>query len=328
MVAQDWTFLHDRLHQLLRRRPLLPPQATLLVAVSGGQDSLCLLKLLRDLQEKWGWGLAVAHCDHGWTTDAGIADHVRQVCEGWGLPFYLREAENLPETEAAARAWRYEQLAGIAAQQGQNYLVTGHTQSDRAETLLYNLIRGAGADGLQALTWQRPLNPQLQLVRPLLTTSRSETGTFCQTFSLQVWEDAANENLHYARNHLRQRVIPYLKEQFNPQVERNLAHTAELLQAEVAWLENQAQTLLQQAQTTPTQLHLSPLQAAPLALQRRAIRLFLSQHLPNQPTFEQIEAVCHLLESPNRSQTSTFPGGIVVRVQKPYLIIPTAHSKQ
>ncbi|NEO26216.1 MAG: tRNA lysidine(34) synthetase TilS [Kamptonema sp. SIO4C4] len=320
-MTSDWTTLHDRLHQLLRRRLLLPPEAKILVAVSGGQDSLCLLQLLSDLQEKWGWELAVAHCDHRWTTDAGIAKHVGQICEAWQLPLFIREAENLPETEAAARGWRYEQLTAIAAQQGQNYLVTGHTQSDRAETLLYNLIRGAGADGLQALTWQRPLNPNLHLVRPLLSTSRSETGEFCQTFSLPVWEDAANDNLQYTRNHLRQRVIPYLKDHFNPQVERNLAHTAELLQADVAWLEEQAQTLLQQACETPTQLRLSPLQTAPLALQRRTLRLFLRQHLPNQPTFEQIEAVCHLLDAPNRSQTSTFPGGIVVRVQKPCLLI-------
>ncbi|MEM7758530.1 MAG: tRNA lysidine(34) synthetase TilS, partial [Cyanobacteria bacterium P01_A01_bin.40] len=173
-----WTTLHSKLHQTLRQRSLLPPGAKILVAVSGGQDSLCLGKLLLDLRSKWNWQLAIAHCDHQWSTDVGIAARVESVASSWQLPCYLKIAPSLKETEAAARKWRYQALIEIATEQEFKYIVTGHTKSDRAETLLYNLIRGAGADGLAALTWQRPLNAEITLIRPILEVYRHETLEF------------------------------------------------------------------------------------------------------------------------------------------------------
>ena len=83
---------------------------------------------------------------------------------------------------------------------GYQYIVTGHTASDRAETLLYNLIRGSGADGLKSLTWQRPLTPAIQLVRPLLEINRAETAQFCQDLQIAIWEDSTNIDLKYALN--------------------------------------------------------------------------------------------------------------------------------
>ncbi len=76
-----WSDLHARLHQTLRSRRLLERHRRLLVAVSGGQDSLCLIKLLLDLQPKWGWHLAIAHCDHRWSLNAGMADRVKQIAK-------------------------------------------------------------------------------------------------------------------------------------------------------------------------------------------------------------------------------------------------------
>ena len=146
-----WTPLHARLHKSLRLRSLLPPASKILIAVSGGQDSLCLGQLLLDLSSKWNWQIAIAHCDHQWSTDAGIAERVAKVASVWQLQFYLKVADALQETEAAARTWRYQALLEIAQEKDFQYVVTGHTKSDRAETFLYNLIRGAGADGLAAL---------------------------------------------------------------------------------------------------------------------------------------------------------------------------------
>jgi tRNA(Ile)-lysidine synthase len=137
-----WTPLHSQLHQCLLDRQILPVGAKISIAVSGGQDSLCLGQLMRDLQSRWHWQLAVAHCDHGWTQDIGIAERVAQVAARWLLPFHCETTANLPETEAAAREWRYQALERIAQTTGSTYLVTAHTQTDRAETLLYNLVRG------------------------------------------------------------------------------------------------------------------------------------------------------------------------------------------
>ena len=153
-----WIMLHAQLHQILRSRQLLPKNKSLLVAVSGGQDSLCLVQLLLDLQPKWGWKIAIAHCDHGWRTDSTEnANYIQKLAQFWRVTYYKLTAPALEKTEAAARKWRYQVLAEVAKNQQYSYVVTGHTKSDRAETLLYNLVRGSGADGLQALSWQSPL---------------------------------------------------------------------------------------------------------------------------------------------------------------------------
>ena len=309
-----WTQLHTRVHQTLRQKSLLPSTEKVLIAVSGGQDSLCLGKLLLDLQSKWHWQLAIAHCDHRWSTDKGIAQRVREVARVWQLPFYLKIAGDLKETEAAARTWRYQALIEIARGRGFKYIVTGHTKSDRAETFLYNLIRGAGADGLAALSWQRILADEISLVRPILDVYRHETRQFCHQFELPIWFDVVNQDSKYARNRIRGELIPYLQDNFNPQVENSLAQTAELLKADVEYLEATAREVLIRATTDTHQLDRSILRNAPLAIQRRVIRQFLLTVVSRQPTFAQIEAVVALIDAPNKSRTSTLPGGAIAEV--------------
>jgi tRNA(Ile)-lysidine synthase len=315
-----WTPLHAQIHRTIRDRHLLPPQQHLLVAVSGGQDSLCLIKLLLDLQPKWGWNIAIAHCDHCWREDSQAnAHHVENLAKTWNTTFYLETANQPVKSEATARNWRYQALTKIAQLDNYQYIITGHTASDRAETLLYNLIRGTGADGLQALTWQRPLTENIILIRPLLEITRSQTGEFCQKFNLPIWEDSTNQNLQHPRNRIRQELIPYLKETFNPQVEANLAQTAELLQAEVEYLEQIALQWRLEASVRDDQQDLQInrriLKPLPLALQRRIMRQLLQEALPDAPNFEHIEKLTNLITAPNRSQTDPFPGGLIAKVQ-------------
>lgn len=332
----NWTPLHAQLHQTLRQRQLLPKHRHVLVAVSGGQDSLCLAKLLLDLQAKWGWKIAIAHCDHRWSLDVGLAAHVEQIAQSWAVPFYLQTALEVTTSEAAARQWRYQALTEIAQAQGYQDVVTGHTKSDRAETVLYNLIRGAGADGFSALTWQRPLAPELRLVRPLLEVTRAQTFQFCQQQRLPIWEDAYNQDLSYARTRIRQELMPYLQTHFNPQVETALAQTAELLRADVEYLENAAQELRLQAMevvsdtesldhkqdgSTSLRLNRLVLRQASLSLQRRVIRQFLKQAQQAAPSFEQIEAMTALITAPNRSQTSSFPTGATAVVEGDWIVL-------
>jgi len=326
-----WTPLHAQIHRTIRVCHLFERDKNLLVAVSGGQDSLCLIKLLLDLQYKWGWNLAIAHCDHCWREDSQAnAHHVANLAKTWNTPFYLKTANQPINTEATARNWRYQALTDIAQCYNYQYIITGHTASDRAETLLYNLIRGTGADGLQALTWQRPLTNNITLVRPLLEITRPQTEQFCQEFNLPIWEDSTNQNLQYARNRIRQELIPYLKENFNPQVEANLAQTAELLQAEVDFLE---QTALQwrleaSAKSAQDDLQISrrTLKKAPLAVQRRVMRQILQEILPHTPNFEHIEKLTALITAPNRSQTDPFPGGFTATVQDDWIYLTLSGS--
>jgi tRNA(Ile)-lysidine synthase len=374
--SAKWTHLHAQLHRTLLHRQILPSNQRLLVAVSGGQDSLCGLKLLSDLQSKWGWNLAIVHCDHRWRSDSqSNASHVENLAKNWGISYYLQTASDISKTEAAARQWRYQALTEIAIAHNYPYIVTGHTASDRAETLLYNLIRGSGADGLSALTWTRPLadlrspilnfrlgdseenlnseisadfaldnldqTPQskilnlqstIYLVRPLLEISRSQTGQFCQEQKLPIWEDSTNQDLQYARNRIRSQLLPYLETHFNPKTQQALAQTAELLRADVEYLELAATDLLQRAISQiadneqvkiqlPVNLNRQILRDAPLALQRRAMRQVLQQILPCAPSFEHVEKLTSLIAAPNRSQTDPFPGGAIARVENPWIAI-------
>ncbi len=326
----SWTPFHAKIHRTIRARHLLEPKQRILVAVSGGQDSLCLIKLLLDLQSKWNWHLGIAHCDHRWRQDSQAnAQHVANLAQTWNTTFYLQTAgEDLSiNSEGKARNWRYQVLANIARQNDYNCIVTGHTASDRAETLLYNLMRGSGADGLQALNWKRLLDGDIMLVRPLLEITRSQTGQFCQDLQLPVWEDSTNQNLKYARNQIREELIPYLRENFNPQVESALFQTAELLQAEVEYLEQAAKKLQEQVvkivkteNSDFFQLNRRILNKAHLALQRRVMRQILQKIMPCAPSFEHIEKLTGLITAPNRSQTDPFPGGKIAKVEGDWII--------
>lgn len=322
-----WTQLHSHLHTLLKQRQFLPAKAPILIALSGGQDSVCLTQLLIDLQPHWDWQLAIAHCDHQWPSDRGIRTHVQSLAQQWSLPFYLQVAENLPETEAAARHWRYQALADRAQNQGFPLIVTGHTQSDRAETFLYNLFRGSGSDGLPALRWQRELSPNCCLIRPLLSISRTETGDFCQRFNLPIWEDACNQNPRYARNRIRSEILPLLKQGFNPQIETALAQSSEILRAEVDYLEQQAQLhYFQVCDASSPRLNRQALSRIPLALQRRIIRRFLQTWSLSAPNFDQIEALVRLIDAPQRSRTASLPGDHMAEVQQDWIVLVQKRS--
>jgi len=247
---------------------------------------------------RWRWELAIAHCDHRWRQDSSAnAEFVAQQAVELGLPFFLATANTVVNSEAMAREWRYRVLAEIAQKHQFAYVVTGHTLSDQAETVLYNLIRGTGSEGLAGIAPRRPLADGVHLVRPLLKISREETGGFCRERGIPIWWDGTNDDLAYRRNHLRAHVVPYLREYFNSQVESAIAQTAELLAADSEYLATaaaQAFTALT-VNSFPLQLLQSALLELPLALQRRVVRLFLQTAMADGGTYAQVESVRVLL---------------------------------
>jgi tRNA(Ile)-lysidine synthase len=323
-----WTALHATIHQTLRQRKLLVKGQSIALAFSAGQDSMCLLQILQDLQPKWGWRLAIAHCNHRWPLDSGAnAAHVAQLAQHWALEHHSFTAPRVLKREAEGRYWRYEVLKALAETEGFNAILTAHTASDRAETLLYNLLRGSGMDGLQALAWQRPLCDRVQLIRPLLSITRQQTGEFCTHHQLPIWEDGMNKDLAYRRNQIRLELLPQLRQKFNPKVETTLARTAEILQAETDFLDQAAQQVLAQVMvlsippTILAALDRLVLQQTHLALQRRVLRLWLQQHLKIQPNFEQVEKVLALVEGSNGDRTDPLIADIIANVQHPWLCL-------
>jgi tRNA(Ile)-lysidine synthase len=322
----NWTTYHVRLHKTLKTRKLLPPYSKILIGVSGGQDSLCLAHLCLDLQAKWHWQVAIAHYDHSWELDQGLPEHIGKICQNWGAKLYIQKAtETIPETEAAARKYRYEALINIATQHQFNYLLTGHTLSDRSETFIYNLLRGGGIEGLTSLHWTRQLTENITLVRPMLNFLRQETLEFCQQMQLPIWEDEYNRQKKFARNRIRLDLIPYLEENFNPQTQKHLAQTAEILRADLEYLQAQTQELFQLATSENNQaLQRSVLAHQPLSLQRRVVKKYLEIHLPKMPRFERIEEIVNLITAPNGSCSSTLAQDKIAQVKDDFIQIVKA----
>jgi len=230
--------LLEGLGRTLHAHGMLPEGTTLLVACSGGPDSLALLRLLLLHRDEFRPGLriAVAHLDHGLRGEQGAADarFVAGLAAEFQLPFRcaredvaaLSRARSL-SLEEGARAARYQFLARAAYELGCGRIATGHTREDAAETLLLRLARGAGRRGLGGL---RPV--QGMVVRPLVELSRTDLRGWLDARGFPYRLDPTNEDLRFARNRVRRTVLPALEEAFGPGVARVLARTSRILDEE------------------------------------------------------------------------------------------------
>lgn len=245
----------QRLTELLRQsrardRLFAAPQqddgapATVVVAVSGGADSMALLHLLSLMRDEWSLKVVAAHLDHGLRREsAEDATFVGEMACRWNLPFEtdrlpaaaLKEEGNL---EAAARQWRYSFLAQVAIDRqvdGQPVdVAVAHTANDQAETVLMNLVRGSGLRGLAGMRPVRPLTlqgrvvPGVRVVRPLLAVSRSEVLEYLRIHDIPWREDPTNQDRTFVRNRIRHDILPGLQE-INPQIVASICRTATLL---------------------------------------------------------------------------------------------------
>jgi tRNA(Ile)-lysidine synthase len=290
-----WSPDHLRLHRHLRHHPdLLPAGAPLLLAISGGQDSMALLALLRDLQRLHQWPLHLWHGDHRWRPESGqVAAELAGWCSDQGLELHvsswLRPLE--ATSEADARHWRYGQLTEQARCLGVGHVVTAHTASDRAETLLLHLARGSHRRGLASLRSLRPLtspsspttdpSEPIALARPLLPFSRADTARLCKQLTLPVWHDPSNTDRRYSRNRIRAEVVPVLEE-LHPGAAQRISSQAERLVEEVESSDELVNLALQTLKTAGSQAGTPGLQRQELgdlavANQRQLLHHWLEQ---------------------------------------------------
>ncbi len=225
---------------LARALTALAPPERLLVAVSGGADSVALLYALARSRRRhalWRLGLVVGHVDHRWRADSGLdAKLVEAHSAALGLDFALA---TLPRPtghnlEERAREARYEALGRMASAHGCDAIATGHTATDQAETLLFRLARGTGARGLAAMAPERALG-DARLLRPLLHALREETRAFCEREGLLFRDDPTNAG-DRVRARLRREVLPAL-ERIVPGATRHLSQAAARLKEDDTALE-------------------------------------------------------------------------------------------
>ncbi len=231
----------SNLRQTIQTNSLLPAAAPVLVGVSGGVDSMVLLHTLHAL----GYQVQVAHVNYRMRDDASDADEALVVsyCDKLGVPCqvhrvsdtFLRQAKTT-SFQAAARTERYTFFEEAAQAAGIKHVAVAHHQDDQAETVLLNLMRGSGAEGLAGMPYSRPLaaSSDIVLVRPLLGLSREHILAYATTHEVPWREDMSNASTQYARNKVRHTLMPAIREAFGDGAVKNLATSANLLQGAVA----------------------------------------------------------------------------------------------
>lgn len=303
----------DKVREALREYSMVAPKEKVLVAVSGGADSMALLYSLYWLRKEFDISLAIAHLDHGIRQDtAEDLRIVRSAAEDLGLElayervdapaFAKREKLNLEE---AARRLRREFLLRTSEKLGAQKIALGHTRTDLAETVILHLLRGAGPAGLRGF-----LPVSSPFIRPLIFLSREETRRFCQEHGIPFRDDPTNWDRKILRNAVRLELLPWLK-RYNPAAEEALARAAQLLgEAEeaLAWLAEKILSELEKGRG----LDLRELRKLPKPVQALAVRA-LAQRYGVTLYHHHMEAI---LAGIKRGPAAEYrlPGGLIARI--------------
>ncbi len=257
----------------LEGRYLPSDRGVILVAFSGGPDSTALLHLLH----AGGYYAHAAHVHHGLRGEEadGDAAYCAEFCQARDIPFTLIRVDVSGEQESGgggvqevARRVRYEALERCASEVGASVIATAHNRDDNAETILLNILRGAGPDGLRGIPERRG-----RIVRPLLGVSRAEIEAYCAEHELAPRRDSSNDSTKYSRNEVRHKLMPYLRERFNPRVEDALLRLSVVASEESDYLDTEARRWLGNRQ----QIDRQSLSKLPTAMQRRVLRLWLRE---------------------------------------------------
>lgn len=261
----------------------LPPDATIVSALSGGADSVALLHALRSEARPRGYRVVAAHLDHRLRDDSGQdAAFCRALCASLGVPLRSAHADVAARArrdgdgvEQAARLARHAFLRRVRDEEGAALVALAHTRDDQAETVLLRLLRGSGRRGLGAMR-ERTRG----LWRPLLAVSRADVVAHLAAAGIEWREDPSNRDLRFARNRVRHELLPYLEQHFNPHVRATLARSAQVLAQESDALGRAAARLVRRARAQDPggpALSRQVLRAAPPAVAALAVRRLLAE---------------------------------------------------
>ncbi len=342
--------LAQQVSHFCQKNRLLTRQDHLVVGVSGGPDSVCLLHVLASLRSTLNLTLTVAHLNHQLRGADSQADahFVQSLAAQWQLPCRV-EAHNIAalaaqrkqSLEETARYVRYAFLWRVARQVGAAKIAVGHNADDQVETILMHFLRGSGLSGLRGmlpamnlaqlrlhpadLPDESPAAPP-QLIRPLLDTPRREIEAYCEAHQLTPRFDTSNLDTTFFRNRLRHELIPLL-ETYNPNLRQVMRRMAGVITAETEYLNQQVeetwQNLLRNESPEKIEFDRAVWLKLPLALQRSTLRLAvqkLRRHL-RDINFEPIDAAVTLIQNSEGESQATLPGGLRVNLSYQSVVI-------
>lgn len=233
----------DKIFAYMERYRMIEEHDRVIVGVSGGADSVCLLFVLKKYQEKVDFSIQAVHVEHGIRGEAGREDarFAEKLCAAWGIPFRFY-AFNVPvlakvqklSVEEAARKVRHQAFEDALSKFSGNKIAVAHHIGDQAETVLWNLVRGSGLRGISGM-W--PV--QNQMIRPLLGVTKKEIEKIAEDAGLQYCQDETNFQDTYTRNKLRLHIIPYMERELNPMASEHIAALCTHVQKAEAFLEEE-----------------------------------------------------------------------------------------
>ena len=310
---------------------MISQRDTVLAAVSGGPDSVCMLHALASLRKELGFELRVAHLDHRFRGDESRADaaFVRELSESMGLPCRCEE-ENVPafllshamSKQDAARMIRYRFLVRVAKQEYCQRIATGHNADDQAETVLMRVLRGAGPDGLAGI----PPKRDGTIIRPILSLWRSEIEAYLGEHDLPSRLDASNLESEYTRNRIRNELMPQLAE-YNPGIGRSLVNLATIMTDIAAHLDRLTDLalpeLVKSARLGHFALDSTKLAGYDEALQRSIVRRVFESLRPDIAPlpFRHVEDLLHLVRRAEVGSGVELPAGGRAQLEHGQLVV-------
>jgi tRNA(Ile)-lysidine synthase len=316
------TFL-TRFHEYSRKRRLIEERNTVIAAVSGGIDSVTLLDLLAKEQESLGLSIVVAHFNHQLRGEESDEDEafVARRAHHYGFDFYV-ERSNTSEyarhvklgIQEAARNLRYEFFDKLLVSTGADRIATAHNANDNAETILLNMFRGAGVQGLSGI----PIHhEEKKIIRPLLFAQRDDIEAYVKQEMLEFRNDSSNEKDVYTRNFIRHNIVPQVQEHVNKGIVQTLHRSSELfreLEAFLAYTARQNFDIVA-GRKTETELHLSiqRLRSSPVLLQQYIVMFAAEQMTHHRLEYEQVQKILELTEGLTGSWVSVSKEYVVFR---------------
>ena len=235
--------LEEKVLDTIKEYELIEDGDTIVIGVSGGPDSMALLNMLIKLvdDKKINAKLVVAHINHGIREEADSeTEFVKQFCEKNNIECYIKKekVEDLAKeqkigTEEAGRNLRYSFFEEVFKEVKANKIATAHNANDNAETVLMNIIRGAGTSGLKGIEIKR----DEKYIRPIIKLTRSEIEEYCKNEKLNPKYDKTNGENIYTRNKVRNKLIPYIEDEFNPNIVKSLNRLSELIKEDDEYIE-------------------------------------------------------------------------------------------
>ncbi len=268
----------NKIKHTISRYSMITHGDRIVVAVSGGPDSVCLLSILNELKDELGIELIVAHLDHGLRPheDADETRFVESLANALVLPFVTDQAGSEMEMEKGsleekARDVRYRFLEDVKKRLSARKIAVGHTLNDQAETVLMRLLRGSGPAGLSGI----PPCRDDTIIRPLIQINRAEILSYLGSKGLKYMTDSSNLETRFLRNRIRSHLLPQLEE-YQPRIIEVLGQTSEIMRRDEEWLDKEAGKWLgskiENRDDKGIQIHLSSFRDIPLALRNRVIR--------------------------------------------------------